>query len=144
MNQQDIKILITSQEESFFFTGGVGEEDIQDIEAQLNVEVPESYKWFLMNYGFGGINGVLINGVALDKSLQVVKATKSLREYGLPESLVVVENMDEYVYCFDTARMDGGECPIVDWDQKFGIGKKQYRNLYEYLYDRFSDAIENL
>jgi antitoxin YobK len=82
--------------------------------------------------------------VGLDKSLQVVNTTRSLREYGLPKSLVVIENMDEYVYCLDTAQMNNNECPIVDWDQSFGVGKKRYNNLYSYLYDRFKDAIENL
>lgn len=91
-----------------------------------------------------GINGVLIQGVGLDKSLQVVNATSSLREYGLPENLVVIENMDEYEYCLDTSQMNNNECPIVDWDQSIGIGKKRYHNLYCYLYDRFNDAIENL
>lgn len=144
MNQQDVNELIGSHADDFFFTGGVETEDILKIETELNLSLPESYKWFLANYGHGGVNGMMILGVALDKSLQVVKATQDLRQYGLPENFVVLESMDEYVYCFDTARMDDNECPIVDWDQKFGVGKKQYRNLYVYLYERFSDAIENL
>lgn len=129
---------------SFFFTGGVTEELIHEIEKELNVQLPESYKWFLSQYGYGGINGVLIQGVGLDKSLQVVNTTLSLREYGLPNNLVVIENIDEYVYCFDTAQMNNNECPIIDWDQASGIGKKHYKNLYNYLYERFNDAIENL
>lgn len=144
MNKKKIEELILSQEEEFFFTGGVTREFIQKIEKELDVLLPESYKWFLSCYGYGGINGVLIQGVALDKSLQVVNATKSLREYGLPENLVVIENMDEYVYCLDTSQMNDNECPIVDWDQSTGIGEKRYNNLFSYLYERFNDAIENL
>lgn len=76
--------------------------------------------------------------------MQVVKITKSLRGYGLPKNLIVIENLDEYVYCLDTDEIDINECPIVDWNQAFGKGNEQYINLYEYLYERFSDAIENL
>ena len=101
MNRQDVEELIISQEDEFFFTGGVTEELIHEIEKELNVQLPESYKWFLSQYGYGGINGVLIQGVGLDKSLQVVNTTLSLREYGLPNNLVVIENIDEYVYCFN-------------------------------------------
>ncbi|MGG3798565.1 SMI1/KNR4 family protein [Metabacillus fastidiosus] len=144
MDKQDIKKLIMSHEEEFFFTGGIKEELVQEIEKELNVKLSESYKWFLSHYGYGGINGVLIQGVGLDKSLEVVDITRSLREYGLPRNLVVIENVDEYVYCLDTAQMNNNECPIVDWDQSTGIGKKQYNNLYSYLYDRFNDAVENL
>ena len=144
MNRKDIESLIMSEEEEFFFTGGVSVEYIREIEKELNTRLPESYKWFLGNYGHGGINGVLIQGVGLDKSLQVVNTTLSLREYGLPRNLVVIESMDEYVYCLDTTQMTNNDYPIVDWDQSIGIGKKQYDNLYNYLYDRFTDAIENL
>ena len=144
MNKEDVKRILLDYEEEFFFTGGVSAELIMEIENELDVKLPESYKWFLSHYGYGGINGVLIQGVGLDRSLQVVNATCSLREYGLPENLVVIENMDEYVYCLDASQMNNNECPIVDWDQSNGIGKKRYNNLYCYLYDRFNDAIENL
>ncbi|MDG5471380.1 SMI1/KNR4 family protein [Jeotgalibacillus sp. ET6] len=144
INRQDVKILITSQESEFFFTGGVPEELIHEIEKELNVQLPESYRWFLGSYGYGGINGVLIQGVGLDTSLQVVNTTKSLRKYGLPQDLVVIENVDEYVICLNTTQMQNNDCPVIDWDQASGLGKKQYENLYHYLYDRFNDAIENL
>ena len=144
MNRQDIEELIMSQEEEFFFTGGVTVKLIMKIEKELNTQLPESYKWFLRHYGYGGINGVFIQGVGLDNSLQVVNATRNLREYGLPKNLVVIENMDEYVYCLDTSQMANNECPIIDWDQSIGIGEEQYDNLYSYLFDRFNDAIENL
>ncbi|MGG3805163.1 SMI1/KNR4 family protein [Metabacillus fastidiosus] len=75
MDKQDVQKLIMSQEEEFFFTGGITEELVQEIEKELNVKLPESYKWFLSHYGYGGIGGVLIQGVGLDKSLQVVDIT---------------------------------------------------------------------
>lgn len=143
MNRQDIEELIMSQEEDFFFTGGVTVKLIKEIEKELNTQLPKSYKWFLSHYGYGGINGVFIQGVGLDNSLQVVNSTRNLREYGLPRNLVVIESMDEYVYCLDTSQMTNNECPIIDWDQSVGIGEVQYDNLYSYLFDRFNDAIEN-
>lgn len=144
MNKLDIEKMIEEYQDEFFFTGGITNEKIKQVEKDLDVQLPQSYKWFLEQYGYGGINGVFIEGVGLNNSMQVVKITKSLRGYGLPKNLIVIENLDEYVYCLDTDEIDINECPIVDWNQAFGKGNEQYINLYEYLYERFSDAIENL
>ena len=44
------------------FTGGISEEKITKIENDLQTILPESYKWFLRNYGSGGVYGVDILG----------------------------------------------------------------------------------
>ncbi len=44
------------------FTGGIGEDKISKIEQDLKVKLPESYKWFLRNYGSGGVYGIDILG----------------------------------------------------------------------------------
>lgn len=106
--------------------------------------MPDSFKWFINEYGYGGVNGALILGVALDKSLVCVEATKELRKYGLPKYLVVIENLEEYVCCLDTSKLIKGECPVVEWDQLGGIGDEYSDNLFIYLYERFTEAIEDL
>ena len=42
----------------FFYHSALGIEKINEIQESLNVKLPESYKWFLKNYGAGGIYGV--------------------------------------------------------------------------------------
>ncbi|MGE7184003.1 SMI1/KNR4 family protein [Peribacillus sp. NPDC006672] len=44
------------------FTGGVSEDKVKETEQKLQVLLPESYKWFLRNYGYGGFFGVRIIG----------------------------------------------------------------------------------
>ncbi|MFE5426364.1 SMI1/KNR4 family protein [Peribacillus simplex] len=36
------------------FTGGVSEDKLKETEQKLQVPLPESYKWFLKNYGSDG------------------------------------------------------------------------------------------
>ena len=48
------------------FTGGIDEDKIKIIEKQLNVTLPESYKWFLRKYGSGGIFSIDILGWILE------------------------------------------------------------------------------
>ncbi len=40
------------------FTGGVSEDKVKETELKLQVSLPDSYKWFLRNYGYGGLFGV--------------------------------------------------------------------------------------
>jgi hypothetical protein len=44
------------------FTGGVSEDKVKETEQKLQVSLPESYKWFLKNYGSGGSFGIDIIG----------------------------------------------------------------------------------
>lgn len=44
------------------FTGGIGEDKILKIEKNLQVTLPVSYKWFLRNYGSGGVYGIDLLG----------------------------------------------------------------------------------
>lgn len=52
MKKEDVKRILLDHEEEFFFTGGVSAELIMEIENELNVKLPESYKWFLSHYGY--------------------------------------------------------------------------------------------
>ncbi|MGG0412340.1 SMI1/KNR4 family protein [Peribacillus simplex] len=46
MEKEKIIEIITEYNDSIFLTGGVSVEQIGDIENQLNVTLPDSYKWF--------------------------------------------------------------------------------------------------
>ena len=76
------------------FTGGVSEDQVKETENKLQVPLPESYKWFLRNYGSGGIFGVDIIGYDL-VGPSVVDATKDYQKYyKLIDGIVVIESVD--------------------------------------------------
>ncbi|ETB70618.1 hypothetical protein A943_13985, partial [Bacillus sp. CPSM8] len=62
MNYSQVEQFIKENAEDDDFTGGISIEKINEIQENLNVKLPESYKWFLKNYGSGGIYGVDILG----------------------------------------------------------------------------------
>ncbi|APC40348.1 SMI1/KNR4 family protein [Clostridium estertheticum] len=124
-------------------TGGVDINRILQIETLLKVTIPESYKWFLQNYGHILIMGIEIYGVSKGEIPSCVKATERYRKIGLPSQFVVIESSDEWVYCLDTSDIKTGECTIVDWDRRDGVGSQEYENFYEFFYERLKDACEN-
>jgi len=54
MNFRAVEEFIEEFSKEKDFTGGIDEEKIKFIEGQLNVVLPESYKWFLRKHGSGG------------------------------------------------------------------------------------------
>ncbi|SDC80479.1 SMI1-KNR4 cell-wall [Melghirimyces thermohalophilus] len=144
MSQEKILSMIQQYGNNRSFTGPVDDSRIKQIENMLEVTLPDDYKWFVRNFGHGGIAGVEILGIAKTEIPTCVKSTQTYREEGLPHSLVVIENCDEWVYCLDTSKLVNGECPVIDWDFLGNAGIQTYKNFYEFLSDRFSDAVENL
>ncbi|WJE46694.1 SMI1/KNR4 family protein [Peribacillus frigoritolerans] len=57
MEKEKIIEIINENNDSIFLTGGVSVEQIGDIENKLNVSLPDSYKWFLEQYGEGILLG---------------------------------------------------------------------------------------
>ncbi len=53
MDYSKVQNFIEKYAEEDDFTGDVSEDKIAYIEHHLNVVLPESYKWFLKNYGSG-------------------------------------------------------------------------------------------
>ncbi|MFF2496854.1 SMI1/KNR4 family protein [Peribacillus sp. NPDC058075] len=111
----------TNRQEAYF---GVSEDKVKETEQKLKVSLPESYKWFLRNYGSGGIFGIDILGYDL-VGPSVVDATKDYQKhYKLIDGIVIIENVDEFAYCLDTNKMKDGECPVIMWDNQEGYGVK--------------------
>ncbi|MFC4076160.1 SMI1/KNR4 family protein [Salinithrix halophila] len=144
MEKEKILEMIREYGESHDFTGSVDETRIEQIEKMLEVPLPEDYKWFVRNFGHGGIAGVEILGVAKTEIPPCVRYTHRYREYGLPHSLVVIENCDEWVYCLETNEISNGKCPVIDWDRLGNIGVQKYENFYKFLLDEFTEAVDNL
>ncbi|WP_339200743.1 SMI1/KNR4 family protein [Peribacillus sp. FSL P2-0133] len=125
------------------FTGGVSEDKVEETENKLQVSLPESYKWFLKNYGSGGSFGIDIIGYDLVGAL-VAAATKDHQKYyGLIDGLVVIEDIDEFAYCLDTNKMKNGECPVITWDNQEGYGRKLADNFLDYFIERLELAKED-
>jgi hypothetical protein len=103
MNKEELIYFIQENMESDDFTGGVDEKQIEYVQNTLEVQLPESYKWFLTNYGSGGLFGVDILGVAKSNIASVVIETKNYRDLGMSNNLVVIEDIGEYAYCLDTS-----------------------------------------
>jgi hypothetical protein len=134
---------IKTNRKEAYFTGGVSDEKVQETEIILQVPLPDSYKWFLRNYGSGGIFGVDIIGYGLTGPA-VVDATKDYQKYyKLIDGIVVIESVDEFAYCLDTNKMQNGECPVILWDNQEGYGFTAADNFLDYLIESLEEAKEN-
>ncbi|AKL97872.1 SMI1/KNR4 family protein [Endomicrobium proavitum] len=134
---QKLEDLISKYSKVKSFTGGVNGKKIAYIEKELNVILPEQYKWFLAKYGYGGVLGIEILGAALNNTYPVIEYTQNCREYNLNKQWIVIENCDEYYYCLSCE--DG---KVRDWD----LRKKtyyEYPNFVDFLYETIMDSAEN-
>lgn len=113
-----IKIIKEDTFDSSMFTGGVDTDKIYYIENELDVKLPNSYKWFLKTFGYGFIYGIEILGYGKFTPPLVVTKTLDYRKYGLPNEYVVIEDCDEFIYCLDTSKMENNECPVISWDMQ--------------------------
>ncbi|MGZ0050647.1 SMI1/KNR4 family protein [Brevibacillus gelatini] len=143
MKRDELIAFIQEHSDDTDFTGGVADEVIEKVEGELKVKFPQSYKWFLKNYGSGGIFGVDILGCGKSSIPSVVSNTQRLRNLGLPLEYIVIENCEEFFYCLDTRNSLDGECPIISWDRVAGYSGKRADNFFDFLSDRFSEAKEN-
>ncbi|MCD2370650.1 SMI1/KNR4 family protein [Bacillus sp. BS3(2021)] len=138
MNTQ-ISMMINEYIEKDDFFGAVPDEGISRAEEKLGCKFPRQYKEFVKAYGSGGICGVEVLGVEGNGYASVVDATERFRKFGLPEEYLVVENVDEFVYCLNTGE---NHC-VIRWDD---ISKKEierYSSFDDYLQDSFQEAIDN-
>ena len=138
MNKKIVDMIKHYGEENDFY-GRINEDDIKLVEKSLNIVFPESYKWFIRNYGSGGICGVEVLGIENKEDSSVIRGTERYRMLGLESGCIVIEDLGEFIRCIDT----NDENKIIRWDR---VGKnKEYRydNFYEYLIDTFQEAIDN-
>ncbi|HHY2675857.1 TPA: SMI1/KNR4 family protein [Bacillus toyonensis] len=146
MNDKIISIISTYEKDGDFM-GVVNEDTIQETAQMLNLTFPNSYLWFLKQYGSGGLDGMDINGcetTAADSS--VVYHTKLYREtYNLPEQYIVLNDIDGTVTCLDTNQMKDGECPVVFWNRfSKELYAITYENFSDYLLDSLQESVDNL
>ena len=143
MDKEELINFINEHMDSDDFTGGVDESQINLIQNELGVELPESYKWFLTTYGSGGLFGVDILGVAKSNRVPVVVNTKRYRDLGMDKDLVVIEDAGEYAYCLYISEMENNECPVIVWNRPGGLDDyNTAKDFSEFLSQRLLDAKE--
>ncbi|MGD2351934.1 SMI1/KNR4 family protein [Bacillus subtilis] len=131
-----VKRLLEDNKENSITTGGISDKKVYEIEDALNVRLPNSYKWFLKNYGSGGAYGVLITGYDFGGAEVVDWTNMYRREFNLPSGFVVVEDVDYFAYCIDTNKMKNGECPVVSWDRVIGFTSEDASSFIEFFYEK--------
>ena len=89
---------------------------IRQFEENFEVKLPADYKYFLTQYGSGGLGyfdffGIESGKVDIsDSTLAII--TNECREKGMPKQLVVIEHLGDYVTCIDTLKSEG---EVVNW-----------------------------
>ncbi|WP_082380793.1 SMI1/KNR4 family protein [Bacillus sp. CHD6a] len=68
----------------------------------------------------------------------VEEVTKKYRELDLPHHYVVIQNVEEFIYCLDTEQNN-----IIRWDEFSKKEVVRYSSFDEYLEDSFQEAIDN-
>ncbi len=109
---------------------GVAPAEIAGAEAALGAKLPESYKAFLREFGWGGVDSWELYGLGagVPNYLHLVRMTDSERTQmhpHIPQPLIPILN-DGFGnhYCLDTGALREGECPIVFWDHEQGTGQE--------------------
>jgi len=103
---------------------GATNEEIIDAERQLGVTLPESYRRFLREFGWGEVGHCDLFGLGagVPGHLELVEMVESERTDYMPltpEHLVPIMNDGGgNLYCLDTARITGGDCPVVIHDHE--------------------------
>lgn len=144
MNYSGVKKFFEENKKYSILTEGVTDKQIKEIEEDLKATLPDSYKWFLTEYGSGGAFGTMILGYD-SHGAEVVEQTKEYRTfYNLIPSLVVIEYIDEFSYCLDTNKMVDGECPVVLWDNHGGYGYTAASNFLEFFLQRLEKGKQDL
>ncbi len=94
---------------------------IRDAESELCVVLPDSYRAFLGEFGWGRFAGWELYGLGVDvpASLHLPSVTLDERRRFLPLTpphlIPILNNGAGDLYCLDTSRLMEGECPVVCW-----------------------------
>ena len=103
---------------------GASEANIQTAEEQLGIKLPDSYKDFLKEFGWGGAGHLEFFGLGSDvpAHLDLVMVTleeRSLyRPYMLTYLVPLLNDGFGNHYCLDTRHIESGDCPVVFWNHE--------------------------
>ena len=116
---------------------------ISEFEEAFAVKLPESYKYFLHKYGSGGLGYFDFFGIESGKDdiskTTLAILTKECREKGMPNHLVVIEHLGDYVKCIDTLTSEG---EVVSWSWLDSDGIVKYSDSFEaYFIGKLEDCL---
>lgn len=106
MSKLKINTFIDEYKQRGNFYGTIDNEVIKRTEDLLELTLPNSYKWFLAEYGGGG------NGFDFSNCEMMLFYRE--RFPSMPKGFVLIYWCDEFGYCLDTNQMLEGECPVVN------------------------------
>lgn len=138
MNKQIAELVSEHKKDGFFTRVALTPCMIEAAQEQLGLTIPRQFIDYLNIYGHGGIGGVEILGVGLTGKMLFLEATLTYRKYGLPNNLLMIENVDEWVYCIDCDTN-----AVVSWSQIDGV-RTEYPDFDSFVISEFENAIENL
>jgi hypothetical protein len=123
-----------------WISGPQPEDAIRELELELGVEMPPSYRTFLAQYGGLSIGDWFISGIidgdAIGEATGWLYAdTMRFRdEFGIPESLLVVQPDEDAPFCLDVRnRSSDGECPVVCYELHSGHAGRIAETFREWL-----------
>jgi hypothetical protein len=139
--QDRIAGLVKSLEKDIKLVGQADEGTVSNIESGLGVSLPDSFKWFLKEYGLLMLPAYIIYGSGNNADPACLKLTLGVREKGLPAPYVVIENdNDGRIICLDTSRLKDGECPVVGWETQGEKVKDLFSDFYQLLESKLADT----
>lgn len=135
---KELKVFLEDNAEDIIITGGVDSESISVVENALGMELNDSYKEYLQDYGIILGFGVELTGCGKSGNSTVVKETLRNRKYGLGKEYIVIRNADEWVYCLHNT---SGE--ISSWDRTSREHRLVSGSFYEYILEELTEAMED-
>jgi cell wall assembly regulator SMI1 len=128
---------------------GASPDDIAEVEKQLGVRLPASYRDFLGTYGWARFAFNEFYGIGADVPPHLQLSTNTIAERTamqppMPHSLIPVLNDGAgNHYCLATNQISDGECPVVFWDHDNGPDQettKEGRSFGEWLIKFLDEA----
>jgi hypothetical protein len=73
-------------------TGVINDKEIKEFEFSLNGRLPEPYRWYLQQFGSGGVPGVDVLGIGFENLNTCLECRQDYLEMGLPEDYIPIIN----------------------------------------------------
>lgn len=123
--------------------GGASDQEIADAERAIGVRFPQSYKAFLLRFGWAEFYCDTLYGLGADVPLGFTLVRNALCERHeahphIPLHLIPIMNDGAgNNYCLDTSRLHDDECPVVFWDHEHEDGPDQSPEQVSPSFDRW-------
>lgn len=125
------------------FGSGVSQATIGEAEVSLGFPLPQSYKWWLLNYGGGQIRGDILYGLDEENLgrpdvVELAKMNERDGLYGRSRLVFCMGNAENFA--FDTRNLDGdGEYEVLLHDIACGDEVSYARSFTEFLKRRIKE-----